>query len=417
LFPTPPSDTEAEEAAQLLMELVQISPGSRVVMVGPVTPGTQIQERRPQNEPDATEITLLPADGEDEEWVPVELAVPEEDGNYYAFFIDDQPWSRYGHNVRYAWIEAETHDFAVTDALFPPFFLEPGVLPEAFEAIKTFELGGVTFCFGHRGGAGKNNDISHKSEATKPAAAQPSDCKKVALVLDCGDLDDNKVLGDLADDFADDAKAMKEYLEANGYTVQRISQYWGNGVPALKNSLTLRADLKKIVEAYADHLKCPEGEDCCHEFFLYISAHGDKSSFHLYDPRGNSLFDRVKYSSLDLWLSKLPSCVKIIIFVDACYSGNAINSLKKVLERCNTEVRCGVTIMTSADTQKESPGGDAFSTSATEHFMDGDDEDHDGDGKEGDLNDRYKEMKEELEDDTNPQLKMCPGQTDLCSLD
>jgi len=399
------------------MELMDISENSRVVIVGPVAPGTLIQERSPQNEPEPTEVTVSPIDAEDEGWVPVELAVPEDDGDYYAFFIDDQPWARYGHNVRYAWIETETHDFAVTDALFPPFFLEPGVLPEAFEAIKTFELSGVTFCLGHRGGAGKDNDISHKSEATKPAAAQPTDCKKVALVLDCGDLDDHKVLGDLADDSADDAKAMKEYLEANGYTVQRISQYWGNDVPALKNSLTLRADLQKIVEAYADHLKCPEKKECCHEFFLYISAHADKSSFHLYDPRGNGLFDRVKYSSLDLWLSKFPSCVKTIIFIDACYSGNAINSLKKVLERCNTEVRCGVTIMTSADTQKESPGGDALSTSATEHFMDGDDEDYDGDGKEGDLYDRYKEMRDELEEDTNPQLKMCPGQTSLCSLD
>ena len=42
---------------------------------------------------------------------------------------------------------------------------------------------------------------------------------------------------------------------------------------------------------------------------------------------------------------------------------------------------------------------------------------HDGDGKEGDLKDRNQEMKEELEDDTNPQLKMCSGQESLCSLD
>ena len=135
------------------MGLLEISSESRVVMVGPVAPGTLIQERSPRNEPDASEITVLPAD--DEEWTPVELAVPEVNGTYYAFFIDDQPWARYGHNVRYAWIETETHAFAFTDALFPPFFLEPEVLPEPFEAIKTFELGGVTFCLGHRGGSGE----------------------------------------------------------------------------------------------------------------------------------------------------------------------------------------------------------------------------------------------------------------------
>ena len=73
--------------------------------------------------------------------------------------------------------------------------------------------------------------------------------------------------------------------------------------------------------------------------------------------------------------------------------------------------------MTSADKEKESPGGDALSTSATEYFMKGDDEDYDRDGKEGDLYDRYRHMRKKLEEDTNPQLKMCPGQTDLCSLD
>jgi hypothetical protein len=403
-------ESQAEDVAHQLMQHLEIGSPATVLMVGPVAPGMLIRERVPR------EGTPVSETGAMDSVSPVELVVPGDSGEYYAFFIDEEPEARFCHDVRYAWLDAESGAFSVVEGQLPPVFVEQGQTFLCYTVSRTFVVDGVVFGLGHRGAPGKSNEISDKSEAARPSPSPAVDCRKVALVLDCGDLDDHLIAGDLADDFAADAKKVAEYLEANDYAVQRISQSWENSVPALKNSLTLRDDLEKMIDAYAALLKCP-AKECCHEFFLYVSAHGDKEGFDLYDPRGNGLSDRVKYSQLDTWLSRFPSCVKIIVFVDACYSGNAITKMTKTLDRCNAETRCGVTIMTSAAADKTSPGGAGSSTSGTQHFLDGEDEDHDNDGKEGDLYDRYREMKRELEDDSNPQSKLCPNQGSYCSLD
>ena len=410
LLHPPEPQAQAEDIARQLLRHVEIDAGARVLMLGPVASGMSIKERLPRD--DAAALVASTMDSN----LPAELAVPGDSGQYYVFYIDDEPDARFCHNVRYAWLDVESGSTFVVEAQFPPVFAEHDQTFECCRVGDPFTVDGVLFCFGERGAPGEDNDISHKAEAPRPSASKPVDCRKLALVLDCGDLDDHGIAGDLADDFADDAKDIAGYLGDNGYAVQRISQSWENDIPALKNSLTLRNDLEKMIDAYAGLLACPQ-KQCCHEFFLYISAHGDKEGFHLYDPRGNSLFDRVKYSQLDTWLSRFPSCVKIIVFVDACYSGNVITRMTKTLDRCNAETRCGVTIMTSSAADKTAPAGDIGSTSGTEHFLDGEDEDHDGDGKEGDLYDRYHEMDEELEDDSDPQSKLCPNQTSYCSLD
>lgn len=410
LFRPSLSQSHAEDIARRLMQQLEIGTAARVLLVGPVAPGMSIRERLPREDAATSVISAMDVVS------LVELVVPDDSGEYYVFFIDDEPAAKFCHDVRYAWLDVESDSFSVVGAQFPPVFVQQDQTFECYAVNESFAVDGVVFCLGERGAPGKNNDISHKTEAPRPSPSAAADCRKAALVLDCGDLDDHGIAGDLADDFADDAEDIAEYLGANDYAVQRISQSWENDVPALKNSLTLRDDLEKMIDAYAALLKCP-AKECCHEFFLYISAHGDKESFHLYDPRGNGLSDRVKYSQLDTWLSRFPSCVKIIVFVDACYSGNAITRLTKTLDRCNAETRCGVTIMTSSAADKTTPGGDIGSTSGTEYFIDGEDEDHDGDGKEGDLYDRYREMANELEDDSSPQSKLCPNQTSYCSLD
>jgi len=176
--------------------------------------------------------------------------------------------------------------------------------------------------------------------------------------------------------------------------------------------------------AWIDDISFPP---MCLEFFLYIVSHGTDDGFDIYDPTGSGNEDYIRYwkvlreIGLDGWLSEFPAWVKLVIFIDTCYSGGAVKHLTAVKNRCNTR-RCGVTIITSSDADHPTPAGIRWVPfapkldSPTEDFMDGANKDHDGDGKKGDIRDRFEQMKKES-GGLNPQLFICPWQESLCSLD
>jgi hypothetical protein len=145
-----------------------------------------------------------------------------------------------------------------------------------------------------------------------------------------------------------------------------------------------------------------------------LKGHGEKSRLYLYDPSGTGRAVGIAYSTISDWLKEFPQCVKITVFIDSCNSGSAIEDLKELR---NTHSK--VVIVTSTDSENSSPGGQSGTgDSATEDFNDGEDEDHDNDGKEGDITDRFKEMKEQAEgEEHNPQLDSDPRHKSNCILD
>jgi len=389
---TPP---EAEQTARTISSKISIPKTSIVFLIGPVKPGTILRESNPDDGQQA-----------------VELKVPGTSGKYYVFFIDDQPDFKFAHPVRYAWLNLETGDHSVINASWQPVVEQPGVTPSPFELIDSYEISDVTFYFGEGGGVGHTYDISHK-----PVAQLPGGFSNVGLVFDCGDKKKSWTVGNIADNMAEDADDVQEYLKANGFKVERISQYWGNAHTAFRRTKpgAMRDGLRDIIQGYANGLKCPPKDGSkCHEFFLYISGHGSADGFFIYDPSGNGNSDFVSYLLLTEWLCEILDCVKIVVFIDACYSGGAIKPLEIL---CLGREDCGVTIMTAADDKHTTPGGHGSTDSATEDFIEGADEDYDKDGKEGDLRDRWEEMRRQGQDYGRPQLKLCEGQKSLCSLD
>ncbi|MCK4827165.1 caspase family protein, partial [bacterium] len=363
----------SEEIALRFLEKVAVTPSSLVYVFGPVEPGTVVREDAPLN---AT---------------AVELEVPEALGTNYVFVIDDMPDYKFAHPMRYVWMEYERGETEVVDASWWPVILEPETEPSPFEFISVLEIQDIQFIAGKGSGGGVEHDISDKPDATAPEISKPEECqnRKFALIIDAGEKR-SVIFGGIpgptaADNMADDATDMAKWLKDKGYQVQRISQYWGNKEPTIKEHFSEK--LEEIFNAYAKGLRC------CDSFFLYISAHAeeaDKNGFLMYEPSGKGVgLIWVPYSVLYGWLNKFANCTKITIFIDACYSGAAIEDLKKLRDNHSK-----VVIITSADDSHECPSGQTID-SATEDFNDEPDKDNDGDGKNGDLGDRIQEMQEQ----------------------
>ncbi|MEI6155113.1 MAG: hypothetical protein WCQ90_13615, partial [Deltaproteobacteria bacterium] len=80
-----PIPSEARENAIALMASIPIPTTSRVMFAGPVESGTILME------------------GSESE-TGAQLRLPDAQGSYYVFFIDDGPVARFAHDVRFAWV-------------------------------------------------------------------------------------------------------------------------------------------------------------------------------------------------------------------------------------------------------------------------------------------------------------------------
>ena len=344
-----------DEAAKKFLEKIQVSTNSIIYVFGPVKPGTVILEEIPEG-------TIL--------------KVPQMHRAYYVFIIDEMPNYKFAHPMRYAWMEFGTGNVQVVNASWRPVILEPETTPAPFKFTSFVKIGGMKFIRGMGSGVGMINDISHKPDAKPPQiappTAQPDRCqgRRFALVIDAGDKDTPGIFGgDVADNMAEDADKIAEWLRSEGFQVQRISQYWDSNHPCIRggNPQPVRDEQGNIVYYWDDRLKTnlrnifagyARNLRCCDNFFLYIGAHGNISVhrnvgfFALYDPSGSGNVTVVYYDELRDWLDDFPRCVKFTVFIDACRSGSAISALALLR---NTHSK--VVILTACNKSQSTPSG------------------------------------------------------------
>lgn len=157
----------------------------------------------------------------------------------------------------------------------------------------------------------------------------------------------------------------------------------------------------------------------CDEFFLYITAHAAGSAMEFYTPDGGGNRFYPIYDKIYERLLEFPSYVKVTIFLDGCYTGNAISQHRdgKISELCAK--LCAFTIFTSTDASHSAVAPGVAWDSGTEDFLEADSEDIDGDGTSGDIQDRFMHMRSQSSSvkPTHPQYYHCPKGGSWCSTD
>ena len=391
-----PSDVRA--AVEMLLDSIVVDSTTEIFVSGPVPAGSEFLEFQPD--------TTRPR-----------AAIPLFEGGY-AIFVNDNSGHFFSHPLRFAGVQPQNGDVLVVDAKWYPQLRVAGAPPEPFVESARGEVRGVPVIFGTGGGGAGTVDLSGKpADGPIPPAPQhvAAECKKVAWLLDGGEADDFWSIS-TASSMADNAGIVAGFLEGNGFEVSRTSQYSGNSLPGFYSSSgSISAKIESRLQSIAAGMTCQcEGNPPCHEFFLYICAHGSENpnaGFSVYDPGGEDV-DYIRYSDLNTWLSFFQPCVKIIVFLDICYGGAA----EAILSLQCAGRDCGVTLIMSCGESDSTPSGWGTTDSGTEDWGDGSGEDNDGDGVEGDLGDRWREM-EDQNSDYNPRRFMCPGQTEMCSTD
>lgn len=396
--------SSAVRAVEVLLSTVEPEESTELYGSGPVDPGTRIVEDVPEGASGTT------------------LTVPALPGDLYVFLLDDEPGKKFEHAVRYAWVHPDTGKVEAREARRPFTLQVPDRAPVPFEATASGRVNGIPVVFGsgdfagrvaevltekssdgpdreETGVAGGDEDVAEEVEIGGDEETEGSPtigaggCIKLARICDLGDK--NGYFSTLADNMAEDADAIGGWLTGQGWKVSRTSQYWGNTHAGytgkrLKSRFldTIRADGARLKRANKDI----DAKKCCHEYFLFLSAHGNSKSLSVYDFDGKGTKESLKFTEVfDAISASFPNNVHLIVFVDACESGGLITTFRKGYRKASCKKFCGVTLLTVTD-DKTSAAGGQVTDSGAEDFMEGAAKDLDMDGKKGDIQDRFKEM-------------------------
>jgi hypothetical protein len=349
----PPFPAEAEQAARMLLSTLTIPGTSLVIVTGPVEPGTVMREDVPRGEE------------------PVKLKVPEAAGTYYAFFIDDRPYDRFKHPVRYAYVELVGRQAKAIDSLRRFIIHRPNAVPAPFTVTGQQELSGVKFFYARGEGAPpdlKGNEepppfipaapgspvavsrvqvnepsgqtkariqfAGHKSMApgALPGEASCRARERHALVMDGGDY--QNWFFNTASAFAAPADAIEKWLEKNDFVVRRTTQY-PYGSRSKYETLTRTTDIYPedaivaMVSRYAAYFLSlgPPPDESDDEFFIYFGGHGDAYKLYIYG-LDNKQIGVLAYKRLFRHLLEMPTWVKVTLFIDACHSAGVIETLQ-----------------------------------------------------------------------------------------
>lgn len=415
---TPPP--EIELAVEYLLARLDVPDTARIILSGPVIPGSLIREDIQNLSTPNLEMEVLYGES------PL------------AFTIDLDPRARLTHETIWGWVDVATGQLSAAAGHSPIQIQGPEGLIEPFKLKGIFRIQGREAVNGTGGGGGVLHDISAKAEAGAITGnSGTANVVRRALVVDLGDKDGNFWSGNGASAFAADADAMNTYLAGKGFTVQRISQYWGNAASYLPlkrplHPLDLAKALDDIIKSYQTYFECPADTTFCHELFIYVSGHAVQAPLRaeqgmmVFSATGGGESGLYPYGDLKQSLRKLPRCVRVILFIDACYSGQAIPIMEDTYinnpahpSTTNMRCTCGFTTITSTNAAKPASQGHGALQydSSTEDFFQGADQDYNQNGVNGDFFDRWEHMRREGQGYSFPQRSMCPGQTSMWSVD
>jgi hypothetical protein len=335
------SDKNFMAAAESMLNSVEIGEESRIYGVAdPIPPGSHIE-----------------SEGNDIDSIDVNREL-------FLFIIDDEPYSRYGHPVRYAMVDNETREVTVVES-------------DWFPEVKHSEEADTWKTSGSANLKGEEIIVltPRGEESTPPRprltadniadAKLTIDCGNYVLLMDGGDKNRTGAVNNIASNAATDTDAIQALYEKKHYKVRRFSQYWDNkneGVKALPVDPDTKAGakfLKDVLLDIRDHyasMECCSGSALNFELVIYINANAIQSSgrFKLYKPDGSGVCEEIDYfGDILRYLQTLPQCVKITLFVDANYSGILVDALQldSYLKRGNYEIR------TATDALRTTPSG------------------------------------------------------------
>jgi hypothetical protein len=328
--------------------------------------------------------------------VALQVGADGEQGSFCAYWIDDVailvkdpnlpppppiyhfPSEKFDHPARLAWTkQGDSSRFGVASVKNTlTVYLSDGSPPGPYMVTGDTNVAGVPVTFGTGEFAAEPLTPKGTSARRVPAPQQAGGCIMHALVIDGGDKKAFLSNG-IAADAAADAELMNTWLAGRGFTVQRVSQYWGNATPAYGNgreNADFFNDIRTYVNMYAG---MATGGNCHHEFFLYVSSHGGQQTagFFLYDSDGSGTNLAVRYRDVFIRLNDFPTDAQhqttVYAMFDACYSGLAIPSAQarfRVQPAANGHL--GLQVVTAAGALHEAAAGhNVFVDSATEDFL------------------------------------------------
>lgn len=130
------------------------------------------------------------------------------------------------------------------------------------------------------------------------------------------------------------------------------------------------SDIRAYVEQFSN---TPVGNNCHHEFFLYISGHGSARAFYLYerDGSGRLASGRVTYADLTNELNQFPTdpqhLTTVYVVVDACYAGAMVGV---GMRNYGVPPHYAVQFLSVVDRLHTAPAGHTlFERSGTEYFL------------------------------------------------
>ena len=390
LFPA-----DARRAADLIISELAPPPGSTVTIGAPVPPRTAIV-------PSVTGDPLREKKG-----AAGEVTVSCAPGDYRPFLIQGPVTGGAPRTARAGWADLASRTVRLARGPVPERALNEADVRSWVNSGPSAKIGGFQFNAppakqrqiereGYIGWLVSPPDeiepvsFAHKDAVVPATIARPAGwcsdpsipCLHGALVVDGGDMNWWRTS---ADNFASDAEKIGEWLGDQGFQVQRVSQYWGNGHPYIpfNGERTPAEVLVGLIAAWGAYFaNQPVKGDCaCHDFFLYVGAHSGPM---LMSPDGTGGSTSIAYDSVFKALDGLPSNVRIWVFFDACRSGFAIDAAEKHFRFLE---HCGLTLIWSADKKHDAAMGEwnpAKDDSATQDFLERSPGDH-GDGIAGSI--------------------------------
>lgn len=407
-----PLGSEERSIAERLINSLGIPATAAIFLAGPVEPRSKVRDST-GGDPSIT------------------LTVPSSGGPFWVAQVDENPARLWKHPVRWVVFNATTGATIVRETTSRLVVVPPSRPPAPFVPRSRGQVGAVNVWRFQGEGALPVLDVSHKDGTdaeSSPAVMELSPISpnrmpiSRALVFDAGDgraFDDRaRVMSDGA------AEPVTEWLQSEGFSVERRSQWRNNAHRYIKTEAAL---LQLISDEGVNFtaLGRPDGGEC-DNYFLYMIGHGDHTGLEFYSPAG-SLVGDIFYLSVLGAFESFPDWVKVTIFVDSCESGGlrdesntaTLGTLQWLCSRL-----CALTILTSVD--ESTPAQVPYEliedwyaiNSATQDFIDGADEDFDGDGKVGDIRDRFENMRREAFDNQpTPDPFHCPDDKSWCVLD